>query len=82
MKRFNLTMQSNNLCAVHNIEGSAFCNADSGGPLIIGEGPNKRLIGIVSWSTSADCGRVDSVDVYVRVSAFIQWIKDGTSHID
>lgn len=33
------------------------------------------VIGIVSWGSSFPCGSVNSVSVYVRTSAFIDWIN-------
>jgi len=48
---------------------SASCSGDSGGPLVQGN----EVIGIVSWGFFP-CGVSEAPSVYVRVSAFNDWI--------
>lgn len=70
-----MIMDPTNICTANKVEGEGTCNTDSGGPLVIGEGSNKTLIGIVSYNPGGKCGLADSADVFVRVSAFIDWIR-------
>jgi secreted trypsin-like serine protease len=49
------------------------CLGDSGGPVIINDGP-ATLVGITSWGVSG-CGEPGSPGVYTRVSFFLDWIK-------
>ena len=34
-----------------------------------------EIVGIVSWGSAFPCGSANSVGVYVRTSAFIDWIN-------
>ena len=60
-----------NICTA-NAVGQGFCTGDGGGPLVIGEGINRRAIGIVSWNMPCGTG---TPDVYVRLSSYIPWIN-------
>ncbi|MBY9066415.1 serine protease [Hyphomonas sp. WL0036] len=63
------------LCA--GIGGSDACQGDSGGPLVIRDATRKPVqAGIVSWGMG--CARPESPGVYMRVSAFSEWISDVT----
>lgn len=59
-----------NLCTGPLDGGKGICQADSGGPLI----QSNYLIGIVSWGKTP-CGQPNSPSVFVRASAFIDWIN-------
>jgi trypsin len=60
------------LCAWDPSDGNKdACQADSGGPLLLGA----LQVGIVSFSRG--CGRPVTPGVYVRVSAYIDWIEEN-----
>ncbi|XP_055385366.1 trypsin-like [Condylostylus longicornis] len=63
-------LHKTNLCTGPLTGGTSICQADSGGPLV----QNNKIIGIVSWGKTP-CGQPNSPSVFVRVSAFIDWIK-------
>ncbi len=56
-----------------NGEGDA-CGGDSGGPLIVQSGNEYKLAGITSWGSS-NC---NSVGGYLKVSAFLEWLRKNT----
>jgi len=59
------------------LQGS--CMGDSGGPLMVQQGNSNTLIGIVSWAGSDNgCSTKKSPAVYVRVTKFLDWIKENT----
>jgi len=58
---------------------SGVCHGDSGGPLVYEVNPNQfTVIGLVSYGPS-ECYKVD---VYTRVSSFLDWIVDNTGVSD
>ena len=63
------------LCAegVRGGEPVDACVGDSGGPLIGGEGPARRLVGVVSWGLNT-CATTKGAGVYSRVSAFSEFL--------
>lgn len=63
------SFHSTKLCAGPLTGGISSCTGDSGGPLV----QNGQLVGIVSWGSSL-CGVPNSPGVYVRISAFNDWI--------
>lgn len=60
-----------NVCTGPLSGGISACSGDSGGPLV----QNNQLVGIVSWGF-IPCGQANAPSVYVRVSAFIAWIRN------
>ncbi|XP_065366140.1 lectizyme-like [Calliphora vicina] len=70
----NAPIHETNLCS-HTLNTSiAACSNDSGGPLVIEhEGAPSELVGIVSWGY-IPCGLAKLPSIYVRVSAFIDWV--------
>lgn len=64
-------LHASNLCTGPLTGGVSACGGDSGGPLE----QNGQLIGVVSWGVMP-CGSRNAPSVYVRVSAFIDWIRE------
>ncbi|XP_012270036.1 trypsin [Orussus abietinus] len=63
-------LHETNVCT-GSLKGSqSACSGDSGGPLIL----KNEVIGVVSWGIFP-CGTGGAPSVYVRVSAFIDWIE-------
>jgi secreted trypsin-like serine protease len=60
------------MCA--GLEGADACQGDSGGPLILwDDDAGFLLLGLVSWGEG--CGLKHKPGVYVRLSAFKEWIE-------
>ncbi|SPP83865.1 transmembrane protease serine 9 [Drosophila guanche] len=78
-----LQLHETNLCTGPLTGGVSICTADSGGPLIqqccedaFEQG--NIVIGIVSWG-KMPCGQKNAPSVFVRVSAFTDWIHQVIS---
>ena len=56
------------------------CQGDSGGPMTVLDGTRPVLIGVTS--RGAGCARPNLPGVYVRVSAFCDWISDRIAAIE
>ncbi|XP_050347635.1 collagenase-like [Nymphalis io] len=54
--------------------GRSTCGGDSGGPLWIGSGGGRRLIGITSFGSSSGCSRGLPAG-FARVTSFAPWIN-------
>lgn len=61
----------NMFCAGYLDGGSDACTFDSGGPITIGTGQGRKLIGIVSFGE--DCGKPKKFGVYTRIVPFRNW---------
>lgn len=78
-----MQLHDTNLCTGPLTGGVSICTADSGGPLMqedmnmYGESVN-TIIGIVSWG-KMPCGQKNAPSVFVRVSAFSNWIQQVIS---
>ncbi|MGB3586183.1 MAG: trypsin-like serine protease [Tunicatimonas sp.] len=60
--------------------GTGVCFGDSGGPLIIRDGPAPVLAGVISYGIG--CARPDFLQLYTRVSSFCDWISDRIAAIE
>lgn len=65
------------ICAQSEI--SQHCSGDSGSPMILANVRPAILVGIISWS-KAGCSVRGDPGVYTRISSFVPWIRDITSH--
>ncbi|XP_067631812.1 lectizyme [Eurosta solidaginis] len=79
-----LHLHVTNLCTGPLDGGVSICTADSGGPLMQpcfnGFVEGYTVIGIVSWGKQP-CGQKNAPSVFVRVSAFTNWIRNITTSI-
>ncbi|XP_055384260.1 uncharacterized protein LOC129613938 isoform X2 [Condylostylus longicornis] len=50
------------------------CDGDSGGPMVCTEGDSEVLYGITSWGLR--CGSENKPGVYVKISEYLDWIKN------
>ncbi len=62
-------------------EGEDSCSLDSGGPLIIRDGVDAFVAGIVSWGQDSGCGDPLFPGVYARVPAYTDWIETTTASV-
>lgn len=67
----------NMLCAGYPQGGADACFGDSGGPLMVYSDGLWKLTGVVSFGQ--DCALPDKYGVYMRITAFLDWI---TSYVD
>ena len=51
------------------------CSGDSGGPVVLTNGPRPMLVGIVSWTRRDSCGKPEFPGVYTRVASYENWIR-------
>lgn len=55
---------------------SSGCHGDSGGPLVCENSDGRMVLqGVVSWGSSI-CDALDRATVFVRVGAFLPWLKN------
>ncbi|KAK7085179.1 hypothetical protein SK128_015723 [Halocaridina rubra] len=69
-------VKSTMICTGTTAADVGICLGDSGGPLAVTEGDTYTLVGMPS--ATFDCGQPKTADVYVRVSKYIDWVKDKT----
>ena len=63
----------NMLCAGYSEGGADACFGDSGGPLMVFSDGLWKLTGVVSFGQ--DCALPDKYGVYMRITAFLDWIN-------
>ncbi|XP_046969189.1 collagenase-like [Vanessa cardui] len=69
----NSVIISSTLCTA-TTGGQSTCGGDSGGPLAIGSGNSRTLIGITSFGSAAGCSRGFPAG-FARVTSFASWIN-------
>lgn len=69
---YNGTITSTMLCAGYADGGKDSCGGDSGGPLMVMQDGAWILSGVVSFGDG--CAEPDKYGVYMRVSAFYDWL--------
>ncbi|XP_053825808.1 enteropeptidase [Vidua macroura] len=72
MPKYNIT--ENMLCAGYDMGGIDSCQGDSGGPLTFEDGDKWFLVGVTSFGEG--CALPQRPGVYVRVTMFVDWIKN------
>uniref|UniRef100_H0ZXF1 Transmembrane serine protease 15 n=1 Tax=Taeniopygia guttata TaxID=59729 RepID=H0ZXF1_TAEGU len=72
MPKYNIT--ENMLCAGYDMGGIDSCQGDSGGPLTFEDGDKWFLVGVISFGER--CALPQRPGVYVRVTMFVDWIKN------
>ncbi|XP_047535655.1 collagenase-like [Vanessa atalanta] len=61
------------LCTATSV-GQSTCVSDSGGPLAIGSGNSRTLIGVVSFGSASGCSQGNPVG-FARITSFASWIN-------
>ncbi|KFO78143.1 Enteropeptidase, partial [Cuculus canorus] len=72
MPEYSIT--ENMICAGYEMGGVDSCKGDSGGPLTYEDGNKWVLVGVTSFGSP--CALPKRPGVYVRVSMFVDWIKN------
>ncbi|CAH2092640.1 unnamed protein product [Euphydryas editha] len=68
-----LIVTASTLCTA-TTGGRSTCNGDSGGPLTVGSGGSRQLIGVVSFGSAQGCERGLPAG-FARVTSFASWIN-------
>ncbi|NXC01316.1 ENTK Enteropeptidase, partial [Orthonyx spaldingii] len=72
LPKYNIT--ENMLCAGYDMGGIDSCQGDSGGPLTFKDEDKWFLVGVTSFGEG--CALPQRPGVYVRVTMFVDWIKN------
>ena len=73
---YHWKITENHVCAGFNDGNSPHtCHGDSGGPLICNVAGIATLVGITSFGSIEDCGKMQLYTVFGRVSKVKSWIK-------
>ncbi|XP_054283193.1 trypsin-1-like [Macrosteles quadrilineatus] len=67
-----IKIQATQMCAGVENGGKDACQADSGGPLMVGEGSDLMVVGVVS--AGIGCARPKLPGLYTRVTHYLDWI--------
>jgi len=73
---YDFKLHNGFLCAGGE-EGKDACKGDGGGPLVCERAGSWYLVGIVSWGVG--CGQPGVPGVYVKVSHYLDWIRQLTN---
>ncbi|KAL4112757.1 hypothetical protein QTP88_016490 [Uroleucon formosanum] len=73
---YDFKLHNGFLCAGGE-EGKDACKGDGGGPLVCERAGSWYLVGIVSWGVG--CGQPGVPGVYVKVSQYLDWLKQITN---
>jgi trypsin len=65
------------ICTGFHDSDKGACNGDSGGPLLMGAGADRTLVGVVSWGSDGCTGHW-AFGVASKVSSVIEWIESTT----
>lgn len=73
-KQPGIGVTPNVICA--RADRKKMCKGDSGSPLVLTNGSEPRIVGVVSWglSTDRDCGGTGQPGVYTEIQSFFPWI--------
>ena len=73
-KQEALGVMPNVICA--RADRKKMCKGDSGSPLVLTNGREPRIVGVVSWGLSTDrnCGETGQPGVYTQIQSFFPWI--------
>jgi hypothetical protein len=73
-KQPGLSVLPNVICA--RADRKKMCKGDSGSPLILTNGRQPKIVGVVSWglSTDKECGGTGQPGVYTEIQSFFPWI--------
>ena len=73
------TITSNVVCAGTSAGGKDTCQGDSGGPMVVRKESVWYIYGVTSYGFK--CAEPEAPGVYVRVSAYVDWIMANTDNL-